>query len=292
METATPSRTAMGTALMRALHSRFDPLPLIDDPWGDLLLAPARGVFETRMREMNPDADADSQLRSGPAYPNVIVRARFCEDALKAAVARGVRQYVIVGAGFDSFALRRPDWARDVKIIEVDHPATQAYKLDRLRDCGVPLPSGASFVDADLGAEPLGEALRRSPFRSREPAFFAWLGVTMYLAREANIATFREIARVGAAGSELAFSYADSKRFDAAIAQSARYSRMREMVKSVGEPFVSGFDPATIGVELSACGLRLVEDVGTDDLIRRYDPKGLNGMRADALGRIARAVVG
>jgi methyltransferase (TIGR00027 family) len=292
METATPSRTAMATSLMRALHTRVDPLRLIDDSWGERLLAPARAVLEARMRELNSGVDTDAQMRAGPAYPNVIVRARFCEDALQAAVARGVRQYVIVGGGFDSFTLRRPDWARDVEIVEVDHPATQGYKLDRFRDCGVPLPSGASFVDADLGAEPLGEALRRSPFRSGEPAFFAWLGVTMYLTREANLATFREIGRVGAATSELVFSYANAKRFDGASAPSPRYEKMREMVKSVGEPFVSGFDPATIGAELTARGLRLVEDLGTDELIRRYDPRGLNGMRAGALGRIARAVVG
>ncbi len=83
MEAATPSRTAMGTALMRALHTRADPLPLIDDPWGERLLEPARAVFEARMRELHPGDDADAQMRAGAAYPNVIVRARFCEDALR-----------------------------------------------------------------------------------------------------------------------------------------------------------------------------------------------------------------
>ena len=291
METGRPSRTAMGTALMRALHTRADPLRLIDDPWGEQLLEPVRAEYEKRIRETALQADADAQLRSGAAYPNVIVRARFCEDALQAAVARGVRQYVIVGAGFDSFALRRPDWARDVEVIEVDHPSTQTYKFERMRACGVELPAGASFVAADLGAEPLGEALQRSPFRADAPAFFAWLGVTMYLPREANLATFREIARIGAGGSELVFSYAHIKRFDDAIARSPRYSEMRETVKSLGEPFVSGFDPAALAGELSDCGLRLIEDFGTDELIRRYDPQAINGMRADSLSRVARALI-
>jgi len=255
------------------------------------LLEPARAVFEARMREMHPGADADAQLRGGAAYPNVILRARFCEDALRAAVGQGVRQYVIVGAGFDSFALRRPDWAREVEIVEVDHPATQGFKLQRLQACGVEVPPHVQFVAADLGAEKLGDALGRSRFRVGEPAFFAWLGVTMYLPRDANLATFREIARLGAGGGELVFTYADAKRFDETASHSQRYAKMREMVTSVGEPFVSGFDPTAIGADLAACGLRLVEDVGTDDLIRRYDPQGLNGMHADGLGRIARAVV-
>ncbi len=290
MQSRTPSRTAMGTALMRALHTRADPLRLIDDPWGDRLLEPARAIFEARMREMHPGANADTQLKSGAAYPNVIVRARFCEDALKSAVERGLRQYVIVGAGFDFFALRRPDWAADVAVIEVDHPATQNYKLERLKACGLS-PQGVSFIAADLSVEPLSEALKRSSFRSGEPAFFAWLGVTMYLTREANLATFREITKAGGKGGELVFTYAHIQRFDEAAARSPRYQRMREMVELVGEPFVSGFDPATIGAELAACGLSLLEDHGTGELVRRYDPEGLNGMRADLLGRIARAVV-
>jgi len=291
MDAGTPSRTAMGTALMRALHSRADPLPLIDDPWGETLLEPARAQFAARIAQMHPGADVDAQLRAGPAYPNVIVRARFCEDALKEAVARGVRQYVIVGAGFDSFALRRPDWARDLTIVEVDHPATQTYKRERLQACGIAEPAGATYVAADLGAEPLGDALVRSPFRAGEPAFFAWLGVTMYLTRESNLATFHEIARVGGQSSELAFTYAHIKRFDEATTATPRYERMREMVRSVGEPFVSGFDPAALPGELIECGLRLVEDVGTDDLLRRYDPEARNGLSADSLGRIALAVV-
>jgi methyltransferase (TIGR00027 family) len=291
MEQGTPSRTAMGTALMRALHTRADPLRLLDDPWGEVLLRSAREVFAARMQAAEPGVDVDTQLRSGPAYPNVIVRARFCEDALQAAVARGVRQYVIVGAGFDSFALRRPDWARDLAIIEVDHPATQSYKLKRMAACGVASPAGAAYVGADLGAEPLGQALQRSPFRAGEPAFFAWLGVTMYLPRDANLATFRQIARIGGEQSELVFSYAHIRRFEEGVASSPRYERMRETVKSLGEPFVSGFDPATLAGELSACGLSLVEDAGTDELIRRYDPQAINGMRAEGLSRIARAFV-
>ena len=291
MDAGTPSRTAMATALMRALHSRADPLPLLDDPWGETLLEPARAQFAERMAQMHPGADVDAQLRAGPAYPNVIVRARFCEDALKDAVARGVGQYVIVGAGFDSFALRRPDWSRDLTIVEVDHPATQSYKRERLRDCGIAEPAGATYVAADLGVEPLGSALARSPFRAGEPAFFAWLGVTMYLTREANLATFREIARVGGQSSELAFTYAHIKRFDEATTATPRYERMREMVRSIGEPFVSGFDPAALPGELIECGLRLVEDVGTDELLRRYDPQALNGLSADSLGRIALAIV-
>ena len=290
MQSRTPSRTAMGTALMRALHTRADPLRLIDDPWGDRLLEPARAIFEARMREMHPGAERRHATEVRRRLSQCDRARSVLRGRAESAVERGLRQYVIVGAGFDSFALRRPDWAADVAVIEVDHPATQNYKLERLKACGLS-PQGVSFIAADLSVEPLSEALKRSSFRSGEPAFFAWLGVTMYLTREANLATFREIAKAGGKGGELVFTYAHIQRFDEAAARSPRYQRMREMVELVGEPFVSGFDPATIGAELAACGLSLLEDHGTGELVRRYDPEGLNGMRADSLGRIARAVV-
>ena len=286
MEPGQPSRTAIVTSLLRAAHARLDPIKLIDDPFGDVWLADARAIFEQRMRALDPDGDSGRPVIDNGAYANVIVRARVCEDALREAVARGVAQYVIVGAGFDSFAQRRPDWARALAVIEVDHPATQSLKLRQIGEAR----AAAHYIAADLGAEPLGEALKRSPYRADAPAFFAWLGVTMYLPREANLATFREIARVGARGSELVFTYSHIARF--ARAATPEQTRMREAVAAVGEPFVCGFDPETLAAELAECGLTLDEDFGVDELLARYDPEGRNGMRGDALGRVARASVG
>lgn len=287
MDAQTPSRTAMATSLMRALHSRADPAPLIDDPWGDRLLSHARVVIDERARKAGL-LGADDYLRKSPAYLNVILRTRFAEDALAVALARGVRQYVIVGAGFDSFALRHG--ASDVVIYEVDHPATQTYKRRRLAENGVAPLANLRFVAADLGREKLGDALARADFDATAPAFFSWLGVTMYLPREANLGTFREIARLGAAGGELAFNYMEARVLEAA--NSSAFVKMRAQVESAGEPFLCGFDSARISADLAECGFTLVEDHGGDELLRRYDPEGLNGFRGKTTSRVARARIG
>ena len=199
----------MATALMRALHTRADASPLIRDPWGEIWLAPARERMEALAKAAGLQG-LDAFLRSSPAYAIVIARTRFTEDALFRALAKGVGQYVIVGAGFDSFAFRQQPDAKNLTIFEVDHPATQNYKRDRLAATATSPPENLRFFAADLAAERLGDVLLPAGFRAEAPAFFAWLGVTMYLSREANLATFREIARIGAEGSELVFTYSDS----------------------------------------------------------------------------------
>ncbi len=288
MQTGTPSRTAMATALMRAIHSRADPLPLIDDPWGDRLLAPVREIIDARSREAG-FSDADAYLRNGAAYANVIIRARFAEDALARARSRGVGQYVIIGAGFDCYALRQPP-GEPLVIYEVDHPATQTYKRRRLSAAGVEPPQNLRFVAADLGQQRLGDALARAGYDANSPAFFAWLGVTMYLTREANLATFSEIARIGARDSELVFTYTDAQLFHP-DERSPKFQRLLERVGSIGEPIITGFDPARMADELAACGLALIEDVGADELIARYDALGRNGLGAERYSRVARARV-
>ena len=191
MDPGKASWTAMGTALMRASHTRLDRPPLIEDPWGDrLILAEEREA----MRAAGEGANLDAALRAHPSYGTVILRARYAEDALADAVGRGVRQYVIVGAGMDSFALRRPLFARAVEIFEVDHPATQDFKVARLTGCGVSMPAGVHLVAVDLSVTGLDVALAGSPFRGDRPAFFSWLGVSGYLTRAANIATLRAVA--------------------------------------------------------------------------------------------------
>ena len=218
------STTALATSLMRAVHTRLDDHPLIEDLWGERLVSEsARRIFlDAALSKMDPETRAealrspgtvlDAWLRRSPAYANVILRTRFAEDALKTAVARGIRQYALIGAGFDSFALRQPAFAADLQIFEVDSPATQNFKRARLGECGVSLSSSVHFIAADLSQETLSLALARSTFDTRLLSFFSWLGVTMYLSREANLATFRSIAACVPVGSELVFTYWTSGR--------------------------------------------------------------------------------
>jgi methyltransferase (TIGR00027 family) len=301
MNPSDPSRTALATALMRARHSRLDPAPLIDDRWGERLVPDSfRAALGLRARQRldeaararalsQPEAALDAFLRDSAAYADVVLRARYTEDALQAAVARGVRQYVLIGAGFDSFACRRPDWARELDVLEVDHPATQQLKRQRLAECGVAKSPRLHFIAADLSLETLGTALAGSAFRPGEPTFFAWIGVTMYLTRQANLAALRDIAGCGPTGSELVFTCVDEAALDPGHAVSPAFRQLQAQVAAVGEAFVSGFDPKALPALLQDVGMTLLEDANGEDLAARYDPTGVNGLQAAAEAHVVHA---
>lgn len=282
---------------MRALHTRESAYRIIDDPWGDRLVPDAvREAIWQRALQDRPstapdaprDAVVDAWLRASPAYASVITRSRHAEDALHAAVARGCTQYVMVGAGFDSYALRTPLPAAQLAIFEVDHPATQQLKRQCLAAIGQPAREAVTFIAADLATESLDAVLARSGFDATRPAFFSWLGVTMYLPREANLQALRAIARAGAAGSELVFTYVHQAVFESrAFTESA----IATSVAAIGEPFLSGFHPAELVQDLHGVGLTLLEDLSDTQLVERYDPQGLNQLRTTPFSRAAHARV-
>lgn len=283
MKDAQASQTSLIASLMRAIHTRFDRPALIHDTWADRFVPDAeraailvsRGVRVEDFASLN--AALAAALRTSPAYPSVILRSRWAEDALQAAVANGIRQYVIIGAGMDSFALRRPDFAKGVQVIEVDHPATQSFKRERLRVAEVQVPPTLDFVAVDLSTSDLGTALKRSTYRKDRPAFFSWLGVTMYLTRNENLATFKAIAGCSAPGSELAFGYIDQREFDSAL-QSKESKSVQSRAGALGEVWKSGFDPAVLGADLHNLGFTLEEDLDGEQISKRY-----YGNREDAL---------
>jgi methyltransferase (TIGR00027 family) len=272
------SRTALATSLMRALHTRRDPQPLIDDAYGEQLVPePVRAGYQDPMT-----------LRSSAAYAGVILRTRYTEDALRTAVANGVRQYLILGAGFDSFALRLPAFARDLQIYEIDHPVTQALKRQRLRDCGLIPPPCVQYLAADLSREELAATLARASFDPNLRSFVSWLGVTMYLTRAANLATLRAIAQSVAPGSELVFTYFDLER---GLQESERVRALTERVAALGEPFRSGFDPATLGADLRTCGWTLREDLTDREVLARVDDADRNDLNPGGFSHVVRAAV-
>jgi methyltransferase (TIGR00027 family) len=297
------SRTALSTALMRAVHTRKDRPQLIDDPWGDTLVPPAektalyrrilagaRPETRTKLEALGSEqAVIDVALRAHPSYGGVVVRTRYAEEALESAVVRGVRQYVLIGAGFDSFIVRQPLFARDIEIFEIDHPATQAMKRDRLDACGATVPSNVHFVPADLAGESLASVLARCGFSRTVPAFFSWLGVTIYLARETNLATLAGIAQSSAASSEVVFTYIDQRALEEG--GSAAMDRMRAARAAENEPWVSGFHPTTLADDIRALGLELVEDLGSLGLGERYLAARTDGLLLGGAGHIARARV-
>jgi methyltransferase (TIGR00027 family) len=299
---SSPSRTAFSASLMRALHSRRDPSPLLDDPWGDRLVPKSeRDRFSQGiLARMDSDARAaalrapgsilDDFLLANVAYPGVVIRSRYMEDALTEAAKRGTRQYVLIGAGFDSFALRRPAFFEALEIIEIDHPATQAFKIQRIKECGITLPQSVHFVAADLANEDLAAVLARSSFRRNEPAFFSWLGVTVYLTREANLSTLRAVASCGARGSKLVFTYVDQVEFAPGGSRSSRDPNA-QAVAMMGEPYVSGFNPKEIANDLMHVGLELVEDLDGQKMSERYGRTGANALKPPPSMHIALARV-
>ncbi len=304
MDVRRASFTALASSLLRAVHTRCDAPPLVEDPFGDRLLSQEERVLvlerllltlspEERSRieaESDPDRALDLAARSTPAYGGILVRARYTEDVLDAAIERGVRWYVLLGAGMDTLALRRRDLAGRLEIVEIDYPATLDLKRERLAAVGVEVPPHLHWVPADLEREPLRDVLARSPYPNRPLALFSWLGVTPYLTREANFATLADIARIAAPRSEVVFDYLDRSAFDALHA-SAEAKRMVAERSRTQEPFRCGFDPDEMSGELARLGFDLVEDLDPAAAEARYCAARSDGLRLRAPGHIVRARV-
>lgn len=295
--------TALGTSLVRATHTRMDPDPIFIDPWGDKLVpAEALELFRQRaverMRALNPgfveNPDApryailDALFPLSPMFAEVVIRSRYTEDALRAAVSKGIKQYVLVGAGFDSFVLRRPGFARNVSVIEVDQVKTQQLKLERIAGCGLTPSMPVHFVAADFNEEDLPAVLARTPFESGERAFFSWLGVTFYLTREVNLSALRSIAVCAAPGSELVFTYLHPDAiFSDAIPEPWR--SLRKYVASIGESWLSGYDPRAVAEDLHQAGFEMIEDLDGPQMLQRYGRAGTKGWSLEPLCHIVHA---
>ena len=193
-----PSRTALGAAGYRAAHQSLEDGKIFSDPFARIILGDG--------------ADAIiAGLSASPAQRGMRIfmaaRSRFAEDCLCVAVSRGVRQAVVLGAGFDTFALRNPYSDLELRVFEVDHPATQAWKRKRLSEVGLAIPASLTFAAIDFEGDDLGQGLRDAGFDPDRPAFFIWLGVVPYLGRAAIAATLRYIASVPE--SEVVFDYSE-----------------------------------------------------------------------------------
>ena len=292
MEPGKPSRTAVVAAFFRAYHFEHDrPLILADAFARRLITDGEREAIAAREIEnvaaLDPAADCATALRRAihetSAAGHVLARARYTEDRL---AERGFTQYVLVGAGLDTFAFRAAD-AR-VDVFEVDHPSTQAMKRRRLAAAGLVPPPKLHFVAADFERESVADALARAPFAGDRPALFAWLGVTMYLTREAVFSTLAAVSRAAAPGSELVFDYIDVAGFDSG---NPLLRLTMERTRALGEPIIFGFDRAALRDELSAAGLALIEDLGAAELASRYFDGRTDGLRARPHAHVACAAV-
>ncbi len=257
------SRTALATACMRAVHQLFDGEPrILEDPIAALLIGSAA------LEQINDPTNSYRTPEAGALRAHVVLRSRFAEDQLAAAVLRGVTQYVMLGAGFDTFALRQPAWARKLRIIEVDHFGTQDMKRSRLAAEGLVMPANAAFANIDFEHETLLDGLLRYEVSLEEPTFFSWLGVTMYLKQAAIDAVLRSVATFPA-GSEIVLTFAQPPK-SAAGPESDHPEHLAERVASVGEPFVTYFEPDVLEAKLRGMGFSKMEFLSSAEAEERY----------------------
>ncbi|MEU4239551.1 class I SAM-dependent methyltransferase [Actinoplanes sp. NPDC026619] len=247
METGQPSKTAYSAARYRAAHQFLELGAIFKDP-----LAPR--ILGASAEELQ----ADAPRRAMRVF--IAARHRFAEDALAAAVHRGIRTVVVLGAGLDTFAYRNP--FEDVRVIEVDHPATQAWKRERLADTGIEIPPTVSYVGVDFEKESLGDRLDLAG-----PAFFVWLGVVPYLTRQGFDETLRFVA--GVPGSEVVFDYAQSPSV-MSPERRAQLEARADRVARIGEPWLTYFEPAEIAAELTGLGFTEIEDLGPAQLAAHF----------------------
>ncbi|RQV09282.1 SAM-dependent methyltransferase [Burkholderia cenocepacia] len=265
-----PDGTAARVALWRALHVELDAPPhVLTDEIGLQLLAPEPG-WQQR-------GDMDQQF-TRPFRASIVARARFIEDLVTEQAARGVRQYVILGAGLDSFVQRRPEMASCVTVFEVDQPAPQRWKRRRLVERGYGVPDWLRFVPVDFEAkQSWRDALVGAGFDAGQPAVVVSTGVSMYLTREANAAALREVASL-APGSTFAMTFLlPLENADPDVRPGLEMAA--KGARASGTPFISFFMPDQIRALALEAGFAKAEHVSAAELTRRYFADRTDGLR-------------
>ncbi len=279
METGRASRTALRVAIRRAAHQLADYPLILDDPIAVRLLGPG---FDRDMERAMHKVARDFRLF-------MVTRSRYTEDRLAAAVAEGVTQYVILGAGLDTFAYRNP--FPQVRVFEVDFPATQEWKREMLAAASIPLPANLTFVPLDFEHKTLAEGLVEAGFALSAPTFFGWLGVVPYLTHEAFRSTLATIGRLPS-GTAVSFDYAFPPETLSPERRTV-FETLARRVEAAGEPFQLFFAPEDLERELRAAGFSRVEQTDTEQMNERYFKDRADGLKLSPvrIGMLATAWV-
>ena len=278
MQPSRPSRTALGAAVHRAVHQELEGGRILSDPL-------ARRILGADAQLTLEEARRDPSRRRLRLF--IAVRARFAEDSLAHAMAQGFCQLVILGAGLDTFAYRSP-LAQQLRIFEVDHPATQNWKREHLEQAAIPVPRTVTFVPIDFEREELPRTLAAYGLDFAQPSFFTWLGVVPYLTEAAVLATLGFIARLPA-GAQVVFDYANpAVEQDGSLEDRHAREALAARVASVGEQFRSFFETAALRAKLSGLGFCEIDDLGPTAIGQRYFHQ-LGVAHSDRGGHIVRA---
>jgi methyltransferase (TIGR00027 family) len=284
MQDESPSRTALRVASHRAAHQLFDSPLVFEDPLA-LAIIGSEAADELRA---SAEWHQDRIARAFRAF--MVARSRFAEDALARAIGRGASQYVILGAGLDTFPYRNPYPAPQLRVFEVDHPATQDWKRGLLASAAIAVPASVTFAPVDFERQTLLDGLTRAGFDRGASTFFSWLGVTMYLTHEAVALMLAFIASTPRGGG-LAFDYAAPRSLLSENGQRV-FDALSKRVAAAGEPFQTFFNPRTLEGQMARIGFQSIEDLGADELNARYFGDRADGLRVmGTLARLMRADV-
>lgn len=283
MENKKVNKSAVLTAYLRGYHATHDVPKIFDDFLAYQFLTEEERLslengflmylknIDPARAELFPDQATALAwiMQSWTPLALTVSRSRYTEDILEEAVRNGLKQYVVLGAGMDTFAFRRKELVERLQVFEVDHPATQDFKCRRLAELGQELPAQLHFVPTDFTQESLDEAFRSSPYDLQALTLFSWLGVSYYLTRDEVFATLRAIANVAPAGSMVIFDYLDT---DAFVPEKASpfVLAMQQVGKQGGEPIKAGFDPTALAADLNSLGFRLIENLKPANIEERY----------------------
>ena len=272
------SITAMMSSFGRAFHTENEEHPVFADHFAKELMtaeeyAAVQGCIFGGAQFFEPGIDPVvwepkelvRMLVNTHIAPSPLCRAAYTEQALKTAVQTGTKQYVILGAGLDTFAFREPEFLSKYKVFEVDHPLTQKDKLERIRRAGWTVPDNLTFVPVDFAKDSLTERLTGAGFAPSVKSFFSWLGVTYYLSTEAINKTLAELSSLCADGSTLVFDYPDENFFDAS---EKRVQNTIMMAKAGGEPMQAAFSYGELEKLLEKHGFLIYELLTPDDIQR------------------------
>lgn len=275
MKEGQSSRTAEGAAALRANHLQQAASPVFADPYALAMTSAGwRTLLGSPLVKVMNSAALSPVL--GMLIAQVVARSRYAEDLLQQAVNNGTSQYVLVGAGLDSFALRQHSLHLNnpnLKIFEVDHPDTQAAKQKKLRALG-DIPANVEFVAIDFEKESIADALAKSSYQQGQPGFFSWLGTTHYLAPQTTLNTLHSIASIAAPGSEVALDYSIHYNALQGIERLGSMA-LSQFTSFLKEPLIGQFIPAELHQAVNTMGYAVVEDLSGNGLTERYfKPQG------------------
>jgi methyltransferase (TIGR00027 family) len=276
-----PSATALRTAMRRAAHQLLDSPLVFEDPLAVTIIGGDRGSEVARTELSRAESPTGSALRYF-----VAARSRYADERLALAVERGVRQAIVLGAGLDTLAYRNPFAAEGLVVYEVDHPATQAWKHQRLAETGIGIPTGVRFVAVDFARDRIDERLAEAGLDPAESAFFTWLGVVPYLTEAVVMSTLGGIA-ARAGESEIVFDFAEPPGGFSRL-QRLAFDKLARRVAGLGEPFLTFFRQDDLEARLRALGYSEIEILAGPDLGARY-LQGASPLDRTGIGHVASA---